>query len=105
MDSLITAAALALAAGDPLGALNRVALRDDAPALALRGTAMAQLAIWRAQKLCCDAQRAPSLRRRRSPEPPVASPKPRSPPSRATSPGRRRRWPAHGRHLKHAAMR
>jgi tetratricopeptide (TPR) repeat protein len=43
MDSLITAAARALAAGDPLGALKRVALRDDAPALALRGTAMAQL--------------------------------------------------------------
>jgi hypothetical protein len=43
MDSLITAAARALAAGDPLGALNRVALRDDAPALALRGIAMAQL--------------------------------------------------------------
>ena len=37
MDSLITAAARALAAGDALGALNRVALRDDAPALALRG--------------------------------------------------------------------
>ena len=33
MDSLITAAARALAAGDPLGALKRVALRDDAPAL------------------------------------------------------------------------
>lgn len=43
MDSLITAAAHALAAGDPIGALNRVALRDDAPALALRGIAMAQL--------------------------------------------------------------
>jgi len=43
MDSMITAAARALAAGDPLGALNRVALRDDAPALALRGIAMAQL--------------------------------------------------------------
>ncbi|HEY5301912.1 MAG TPA: hypothetical protein VIJ55_14645 [Acetobacteraceae bacterium] len=43
MDSLITAAARALAAGDPIGALNRVALRDDAPALALRGIAMAQL--------------------------------------------------------------
>jgi hypothetical protein len=43
MDSLITAAARALAAGDPLGALKRVALRDDAPALALRGVAMAQL--------------------------------------------------------------
>jgi hypothetical protein len=43
MDSLITAAAQALATGDPLGALKRVALRDDAPALALRGIAMAQL--------------------------------------------------------------
>src|ERR1700744_5144950 len=43
MDSLITAAARALAIGDPLGALKRVALRDDAPALALRGIAMAQL--------------------------------------------------------------
>jgi tetratricopeptide (TPR) repeat protein len=43
MDSLISAAARALAAGDPLGALKRVALRHDAPALALRGIAMAQL--------------------------------------------------------------
>ena len=43
MDSLITAAARALAAGDPLGALKLVALRDDAPALALRGIAIAQL--------------------------------------------------------------
>jgi hypothetical protein len=43
MDSLITAAARALAAGDPLGALQRIALRDDPPALALRGIAMAQL--------------------------------------------------------------
>ncbi|KAA0995414.1 helix-turn-helix domain-containing protein [Pseudomonas sp. ANT_J12] len=43
MDALITAAARALAAGDPLGALNRVALRDDAAALALRGIAMAQI--------------------------------------------------------------
>jgi len=43
VDSLITAAARALAAGDPLGALKRVALRNDPPALALRGIAMAQL--------------------------------------------------------------
>jgi hypothetical protein len=43
MDSLVTAAARALQAGDPLGALKRIALRDDAPALALRGIAMAQL--------------------------------------------------------------
>lgn len=43
MDSVITATGRALAEGDPLGALNRVALRNDAPALALRGIAMAQL--------------------------------------------------------------
>jgi len=43
MDSLITAAARALAVGDPLGALKRIALREDPPALALRGTALAQL--------------------------------------------------------------
>jgi len=43
MDSLIAAAARALAAGDALGALKRVSLRDDPPALALRGIAMAQL--------------------------------------------------------------
>jgi len=43
MDSLIAAAARALAAGDAIGALGRVALRDDPSALALRGIAMAQL--------------------------------------------------------------
>jgi hypothetical protein len=43
MDSLITAASRALAAGDPLGAPNRIALRNDAAGLALRGIAMAQL--------------------------------------------------------------
>ena len=59
MDSLITAAARALAAGDPLGALNRVALRDDAPALALRGIAMAQLGeLVRARALVRSAARA-----------------------------------------------
>jgi hypothetical protein len=59
MDSLITAAARALAAGDPLGALNRVALRDDAPALALRGIAMAQLGdLVRAKALVRRAARA-----------------------------------------------
>ncbi|MCW0233504.1 MAG: helix-turn-helix domain-containing protein [Ferrovibrio sp.] len=51
MDSLITAAARALAGGDPLGALKRVALRDDAPALALRGIAMAQLGDFARAKL------------------------------------------------------
>src|SRR4051812_10673578 len=59
MDSLITAAARALAAGDPLGALNRVALRDDAPALALRGIAMARLGdLVRAKALLRSAARA-----------------------------------------------
>jgi Bacterial regulatory proteins, gntR family len=59
MDSLITAAARALAAGDPLGALNQVALRDDAPALALRGIAMAQLGdLVRAKALVRRAARA-----------------------------------------------
>jgi len=59
MDSLITAAGRALAAGDPLGALKRVALRDDAPALALRGIAMAQLGdLARAKALLRNAARA-----------------------------------------------
>src|SRR5678810_1209243 len=59
MDSLITAAARALAAGDPIGALKRVALRDDAPALALRGIAMAQLGdLVRAKALLKSATRA-----------------------------------------------
>src|SRR6185436_19138852 len=59
MDSLITAAARALAAGDPLCALKRVALRDDAPALALRGIAMAQLGdLARARTLVKSAARA-----------------------------------------------
>ncbi|TDU31876.1 hypothetical protein DFR24_1260 [Panacagrimonas perspica] len=59
MDSLITAAAQALAAGDPFGALNRIALRDDAPAFALRGIAMAQLGdLVRAKALLRSAARA-----------------------------------------------
>src|ERR1700740_3355934 len=59
MDSLITAAARALGSGDPLGALKRVALRDDAPALALRGIAMAQLGdLVRAKDLLRSAARA-----------------------------------------------
>lgn len=63
MDSLITAAARALAAGDLLGALNRVALRNDAPALALRGIAMAQLGdLARAKLLLRKAARAFSPR-------------------------------------------
>ena len=59
MDSLITAAARALAGGDPLGALKRVALRNDPPALALRGIAMAQLGdLARAKALLKRAARA-----------------------------------------------
>src|SRR5262245_203985 len=59
MDSLVTAAARALAAGDPLGALQRVALRDDPPSLALRGIAMAQLGeLGRARQLLRRAARA-----------------------------------------------
>jgi tetratricopeptide (TPR) repeat protein len=59
MDSLINAAAHALSAGDPLGALKLVALRNDAPALALRGIAMAQLGdLVRAKVLLRKAARA-----------------------------------------------
>lgn len=59
MDLLITAAARALSAGDPLAALKGVALRDDAPALAVRGIAMAQLGdLTRARKLLRSAARA-----------------------------------------------
>src|SRR5215475_8314157 len=59
MGSLINAAAQALQRGDPLGALKRVALREDAPALALRGIAMAQLGdLARARMLLKRAARA-----------------------------------------------
>lgn len=59
MDALVAAAARALAAGDPLGALNWIALRDDAPALALRGIAMARLGdLGRARPLLRRAARA-----------------------------------------------
>ena len=58
MDSLINTAARALAAGDPLSALQRVALREDPPALALRGIAMAQLGeLARARELLRRAAR------------------------------------------------
>src|ERR1700728_4432481 len=59
MDSLISAAAQALATGDPLGALKHIALRKDASALALRGIAMAQLGdLVRAKALLRKAARA-----------------------------------------------
>jgi hypothetical protein len=47
MESLMTAAARTLEARDPIGALNRVALCNDAPAVALRGIAMVQPAAFR----------------------------------------------------------
>lgn len=59
MDSLVAAAARALAGGDALGALKRIALRDDPPSLALRGIAMAQLGDYpRARELLKRAARA-----------------------------------------------
>jgi tetratricopeptide (TPR) repeat protein len=65
MDSLVASAARSLAAGDPLGALKRVALRDDPPALALRGIAMAQLGDYeRARKLLRRAARGFGARER-----------------------------------------
>src|SRR5499433_3242533 len=65
MDSLITAAARALATGDPLGALKRIALRNDPPALALRGIAMAQLGDYdRARQLLRRAARRFGARER-----------------------------------------
>ena len=104
MDSLITAAARALAAGDPLGALKRVALRDDAPALALRGIAMAQLGdLARAKALLrqrgarvrpARSGGAGALRRRRSRD---------RARRRATSAGRRRRSRRRGRRSKRTA--
>src|SRR4051794_26063137 len=103
MDSLITAAARALAAGDPLGAMKRVGLRDDAPALALRGIAMAQLG---------DLARAKALLRRAArafgPKEAVARARcvvaePRSHSSRATSPCLRRRSMQRGRRSKRMA--
>jgi len=63
MDSLINAAGRALAAGDPVGALKLVALRNDASGLALRGIAMAQLGEHaRARELLRSATRAFSPR-------------------------------------------
>ncbi|HTL78710.1 MAG TPA: hypothetical protein VL136_04815 [Candidatus Babeliales bacterium] len=65
MDSLVASAARLLAAGDPLGALKSVALRDDPPALALRGIAMAQLGDYeRARKLLRRAARSFGARER-----------------------------------------
>lgn len=59
MDALIVDAGRALAAGDPLAALRCIALREDAPALALRGIAMAQLGDFeRAKPLLRRAARA-----------------------------------------------
>lgn len=59
MDSLVAAAGRALAVGDALTALKHVGLRNDPPALALRGIAMAQLDdLPRARSLLRRAARA-----------------------------------------------
>jgi hypothetical protein len=97
MDSLITAAVRALAAGDLLGALNRVALRDDPPALALRSIAMARLGdLDRAKALLRSAARAFGPKRP-WPARGVSSPRPKSRSSRATWAGLRRRSTQLGR--------
>ncbi|MBN8246973.1 MAG: helix-turn-helix domain-containing protein, partial [Verrucomicrobia bacterium] len=67
MDSLINAAARALAAGDPIGALKQVALRSDPAALALRGIAMAQVGeLVRARDLLRQAARGFGVRDERA---------------------------------------
>ena|SRR5271166_2372310 len=67
MDPLITATARALAVGDPLGALNRAALQDDAPALPLRASQWPSSAISFERRLSCKVRRALSVRKRRWP--------------------------------------
>src|SRR5690606_27972307 len=66
MDSLISAGARALAAGDPIGALKLVALRNDAAGLALRGIALAQLGSTAARASCCVPRRVRSAFEKRS---------------------------------------
>ena len=88
MDSLTTAAARALASADPLGALELIALRDDAPALALRGIAMAQLGDLARAKLLLRRAAAPLARKKLSPARAASSPKPRLRLSAAISIGR-----------------
>jgi hypothetical protein len=71
--------------GDPLGALNRVALRDDAPALALRASRWAQLGDFvRARDLPAARRNARSAPAKRSRGRAAWSPRPRSRSSRAT---------------------
>ena len=88
MDSLIAAAGRALAGGDALGALKRVALRDDPPALALRGIALAQLGEHgRARELLKRAARGFGAHEELSstPTPPTAAVSTRSTPPTTTS--------------------
>ena len=73
MDSLITAGARALASGDALGALNCIALRDDPPALPLRGIAVAQLGDFARARLLLRRAPPPLAREKRSLAP-AASP-------------------------------
>ena len=93
------AAARALAAGDPLGALKRVALRDDAPALALRGIAMAQLGdLVRAKSLLRGAARA------FGPKAPVARARCIVAEAEIALVSRDLRWPAKALHVAQATL-
>ena len=99
MDSLITAAARALATGDPIGALNRVALRDDPPALALRGIAMAQLGdLDRAKVLLRSAVRA------FGPREPMARARCTVALAEVALASRDLRWPTNALHAAHAVL-
>ena len=84
MDSLIASAARSLAAADPLGALKGVALRDDPPALALRGIAMAQLGDYKRARELLGAPCAASAPKSDSPRRAARLPRPRSRSQRAT---------------------
>lgn len=99
MDRDIAAAARALSAGDPLAALNRVALRDDADALALRGIAMAQLGdLARARALIRAAARAFGARH------PVACARCAVAEAEIALASRELGWPARALHEAHATL-
>jgi hypothetical protein len=92
MDSLIAASARALAAGDALGALKRVALRDDPPALACAASPWRSWASTRAPANCCGAPPAASARTRNWRARAAWWPRPRWRWPCATSAARRARW-------------
>jgi len=84
MDSLI-ATARVHSRRRSLGVLKRVALRDDAPALALRGIAMATARrFWFERRSCCEVRARLRSERGRGPRQVRSSPRPRLHSSRAT---------------------